>query len=99
MSATDVSFLPRPSTKSMVPVFFGFRFLGRKRVPEMPPICPATRSVIDLFAECDRIDAMPADVERDRALAGLLTQVRRLETEVPAGVRDAALREAMRATA
>ena len=61
-------------------------------------VSPLAVRVLDLFSECDRVDAMPSNGERDRALADLLNRVRCFETEVPVVEKEGALREAMEIT-
>lgn len=66
-----------------------------KRLPTRPSASPLARRVLDLYAECDRVDAMPANAARDRVLADLLTRIRRFECETPAEAKTVAFWEAM----
>ena len=52
--------------------------------------------ILGLFSECDRVDAMPADDERDQAMVNLLDQVRRFEEEVQVSEKDAGFLEVMK---
>ena len=55
---------------------------------------PRVRVVLDLFEQCDRIDAMPDNPKRVEALKSLLRRVEAFEAEVHAADNRAVLDEA-----
>ena len=62
---------------------------------EAEPVNPLTQEALDLFAACDRVDAMPEDPGREQALAELLARVNSFETGFGRGAKDVALQEAL----
>ena len=62
---------------------------------EAPHVSSLAQEVLDLFAECDRIDTLPDDRARIRAMEALLDRVERFEADVHVEVKAAAFHEAM----
>ncbi|MCZ6636305.1 MAG: hypothetical protein O7G87_23145 [bacterium] len=52
------------------------------------------QEVLDLYAECDWIDAMPNNEDRIQAMEALLNRVEHFEADMPIEVKTAALHEA-----
>jgi len=57
---------------------------------------PVTREVVDLFYECDRIDAMPNGELRERALTDLISRIELFES-VPVPVKRSVLHDVIKA--
>lgn len=96
MDAVDTAVQTCAKPKGVAPKFPpSFWSHSLKRLPTRPSASLHARRVLDLYAECDRVDAMPADAARDRALAELLTRIRRFECETPKEAKAVAFWEAM----
>ena len=61
-----------------------------------PYVDPVTREAIDLFLECDRIDALPDSAARDNALSELLVRIDIFERTVPQTVKNVVLSTALK---
>ena len=59
-------------------------------------IDPVTREAVDLFHECDRIDAMPNNEGREQALTDLISRVELFES-VPVPVKKSVLHGVIKA--
>ena len=70
-------------------------FWGRNPIGPKAKADPLTGDVLDLFRECDRIDNLPDDEERERALETLMAYVRNFEAGVPAETKAEVLQEAL----
>ena len=82
-SRTLASFLP------------SIRFWRREKVDGNSAEDSVATTVLELFSECDRVDTMPADEKRDKAMADLLSRVEIFEEEVPVPNKDAAFLKVM----
>ena len=85
------------ATTDVLPETAAETFLSDAPQSTTPDVDPVIREAIDLFCECDRIDAMPDSDARNRALNTLINRVNRFEQAVPGTIQRTVLGDALKA--